>query len=194
VASFHITGTVLVFNWLSHDSILHVVDLRIRDVAARLGQRRIKLDVDDAARAWLAKKGLSDVYGARAIVRIVRSEVLFPLARRMLTGTIIHDGDIVEIRVGMTVSFPRSGPSVLLYSGLPLSSPVVIERSFMCNTFQVTSANHQSSKCRYIFSMDDPVMRHNWTVSLKHQIDIGDRVGRIPRTTRNTDTTSIGEK
>jgi len=91
--------SMLVFNRLSHDSILRVVDLRLKDVAARLAQRRIKLDVDDAAEAWLAEKGFSDVYGARAIARVVRSEVLFPLARKMLVGT-IRDGDIVEIRLG----------------------------------------------------------------------------------------------
>ena len=71
-----------------------------------------------------------------------------------------------------TVSFSRSGATALLYSGLPLSSPIVIERSFMRNTFQVAFVNHQSSKRRYMFSVDDPVMRHNWTVSLKRQIDI----------------------
>lgn len=80
--------SMLVFNRLSHDSVLRVVNLRLGDVAARLAQRRIKLDVDDAARAWLAEKGFSDVYGARAIARVVRSEVLFPLARKMLVGTI----------------------------------------------------------------------------------------------------------
>ena len=71
-----------------------------------------------------------------------------------------------------TVSFSRSGPSALLYTGLPLSSPIVIERSFMRNTFQVAFVNHKNSKRRYMFSVDDPVMRHNWTVSLKRQIDI----------------------
>ncbi|KAN0109195.1 P-loop containing nucleoside triphosphate hydrolase protein [Russula decolorans] len=91
--------SMLVFNRLSHDSILRVIDLRLRDVAARLAQRRIRIDVDDAARTWLAEKGFSDVYGARAIARVVRSEVLFPLARKMLVGT-IRDGDIVEIRLG----------------------------------------------------------------------------------------------
>jgi ATP-dependent Clp protease ATP-binding subunit ClpB len=79
---------MLVFNRLSHDSILRVIDLRLRDVAARLAQRRIRIDVDDAARTWLAEKGFSDVYSARAIARVVRSEVLFPLARKMLVGTI----------------------------------------------------------------------------------------------------------
>ncbi|KAH9034827.1 hypothetical protein EDB85DRAFT_2073544 [Lactarius pseudohatsudake] len=64
-----------------------------------------------------------------------------------------------------TVSFSRSGPSALLYTGLPLSSPIVIERSFMRNTFQLAFR-------RYMFSVDDPVMRYNWTVSLKRQIDI----------------------
>jgi ATP-dependent Clp protease ATP-binding subunit ClpB len=80
--------SMLVFNRLSHDSILRVVDLRLGDVAARLAQRRIQLDVDNAARVWLTEKGFSQVYGARAIARIVRSEVLFPLARKLLSGTI----------------------------------------------------------------------------------------------------------
>jgi len=71
-----------------------------------------------------------------------------------------------------TVSFSRSGSSSLLYTGLPLSSPIVIERSFMRNTFQIAFVNHQGLKRRYMFSVDDPVMRHNWTISLKRQIDI----------------------
>jgi len=91
--------SMLVFNRLTHKSILRVVDLRLEDVAARLVQRRIKLDVDDAARRWLAQKGFSDLYGARAIARVVRTEVLFPLAKKLLVGT-IRDGDTVEIRVG----------------------------------------------------------------------------------------------
>ncbi|KAF8259101.1 hypothetical protein EI94DRAFT_1813952 [Lactarius quietus] len=71
-----------------------------------------------------------------------------------------------------TISFSRSGKSALLYTGLPLSSPIIIERSFMCNTFQLAFVNHEGSKRRYMFSVDDPVMRYNWIVSLKRQIDI----------------------
>ena len=79
---------MLVFNRLTPDSILRVVDLRLADVAARLMPRRIKLNVDDAARRWSAQKGFSDIYGARAIARVVRTEVLFPLAQKLLAGTI----------------------------------------------------------------------------------------------------------
>ncbi|KAH9028456.1 P-loop containing nucleoside triphosphate hydrolase protein [Lactarius deliciosus] len=91
--------SMLVFNRLTRESILRVVALRLEDVAARLAQRRIRLDVDDAARGWLAQKGFSEIYGARAIARVVRTEVLFPLAQKLLVGT-IRDGDTVEIRVG----------------------------------------------------------------------------------------------
>ena len=90
--------TMLVFNKLSKTSILKVVDLRLNDVAERLKSRRITLDIDIAARDWLAQHGYSDMYGARAIARVVRTDVLFPLAQKLLKGT-IRDGDAVKIRV-----------------------------------------------------------------------------------------------
>lgn len=80
--------TMLVFNKLSRQSILQVVDLRLKDVADRLQGRRIVLDVDDGARNLLAQQGYSQVYGARAIARVVRTDVLFPLAQKLLKGTI----------------------------------------------------------------------------------------------------------
>ena len=80
--------SIQVFNKLSRKSILAVVDLRLKDVAERLKPRRITLDVDAAAKDWLAKHGYSDIYGARAIARIVRTDLLFPLAQKLLKGTI----------------------------------------------------------------------------------------------------------
>jgi len=90
--------SMLVFNKLSRNSILKVVSLRLDDVSTRLKNRRITLDVDQTAREWLAKQGYSDVYGARAIARVIRTDVLFPLAQKLLKGT-IRDGDVVKIRV-----------------------------------------------------------------------------------------------
>ncbi|TFY76695.1 hypothetical protein EWM64_g7320 [Hericium alpestre] len=75
-----------------------------------------------------------------------------------------------------TLNFSRSGQNALLYSGLPLSCPVLVERSFMRNTFQLAFANHTGAKRRYMFSVDDPVIRHNWTVSLKRQIEVASAV------------------
>lgn len=79
---------MLVFNKLSKESILQVVGLRLNDIVSRLKHRRITLDVDTTAREWLAVNGYSDIYGARAIARVVRTKVLFPLAQKLLYGTI----------------------------------------------------------------------------------------------------------
>lgn len=71
-----------------------------------------------------------------------------------------------------TIIMWRSGPNALAYSGLPMSSPVMVERAFMRNTFQVAFQDHRGEKRKYMFSVDDPLVRHQWTVSLKQQVDI----------------------
>ncbi|KAF8909848.1 P-loop containing nucleoside triphosphate hydrolase protein [Mucidula mucida] len=110
--------TMLVFNKLSRESILQVVDLRLKDVAERLKERRIVIDVDDTARNLLAKQGYSQVYGARAIARVVRTDVLFPLAQKLLRGT-IRDGDVVTIRAS------QDGTSLDIQDNHPLESSAV---------------------------------------------------------------------
>ena len=80
--------SILVFNKLSWQSILEIVDLRLNDVASRMKDKRITLNVDKDAKEWLAKEGYSNVYGARAIARVVRSKVAVPLAEKLLDGTI----------------------------------------------------------------------------------------------------------
>ncbi|TDL26145.1 hypothetical protein BD410DRAFT_836807 [Rickenella mellea] len=71
-----------------------------------------------------------------------------------------------------TMVMACSGPNAPSYSGIPLSSTVLVERAFMRNTFQVAFLNHQGMKRKYMFSVDDPVIRQEWTSSLKRQIDL----------------------
>ncbi|KAF8897035.1 hypothetical protein CPB84DRAFT_1781377 [Gymnopilus junonius] len=69
-----------------------------------------------------------------------------------------------------TITMCRSGPNATKYSALPLSHTVVVERAFMRNTFQL--AFQQSGlKRRYMFSVDDPIIRNEWATSLKRHID-----------------------
>lgn len=108
---------MLVFNKLSRQSILQVVSLRLNDVAERLKSRRITMDVDEAAKNLLCQQGYSDVYGARAIARVVRTDVLFPLAQKLLKGT-IRDGDIATIRVG------ADGKTLHIYDNHPADASI----------------------------------------------------------------------
>ncbi|KAK0226196.1 P-loop containing nucleoside triphosphate hydrolase protein [Armillaria fumosa] len=119
--------TMLVFNKLSRQSILQVVSLRLNDVADRLKHRRITLDVDGDAREWLAKQGYSEVYGARAIARVVRTDVLFPLAQKLLRGT-IRDGDTVVIRASSEEN------SLLIQDNHPEDANIASEAAAKANT------------------------------------------------------------
>ncbi|KAF5362291.1 hypothetical protein D9756_002101 [Leucocoprinus leucothites] len=90
--------SIQIFNKLSKERIKDIVELRLIDVQERLRSKRITLDVTKEAKALLVEQGYSDVYGARAIARIVRTDVMFALARKMLRGT-IRDGDCVRVGV-----------------------------------------------------------------------------------------------
>ncbi|KAG9046605.1 chaperone ATPase hsp78 [Tulasnella sp. UAMH 9824] len=107
--------SIQVFNKLSRESILEVVSLRLRDVLDRVRDRRISLDIDDKAKEWLAQAGYSDAYGARAIARVVRTKVLFPLAKKLLDGT-IRNGDAVVIRVS------EDGKDIVIQDNHPVDS------------------------------------------------------------------------
>ncbi|CAK5281568.1 unnamed protein product [Mycena citricolor] len=75
-----------------------------------------------------------------------------------------------------TMILCRGGPNALKYSGLPLSHPFLVERAFMRNTFEIAFLNHHGLKRRYMFSFDDPLIRHQWVVSLQRQLDSGSSI------------------
>lgn len=89
---------LVVFNKLPPSIILDIVNLRLKEVQSRLSGRRITLDVTEPAREWLAKKGYSDRYGARAVQRVVREQISNPLALKMLNST-VKDGEIVTVHL-----------------------------------------------------------------------------------------------
>jgi ATP-dependent Clp protease ATP-binding subunit ClpB len=66
-----------------------VVDIRLREVEQRLkSSKQIRIEVDDAAREWLAAAGFSPQYGARPLNRVIQREILFPLSRMVLDGSV----------------------------------------------------------------------------------------------------------
>lgn len=65
----------------------------------------------------------------------------------------------------------RSGPNAIAYSGLPSSIPIIVERAFMRHTFQMAFQNHNGTKRRYMFSVDDSLLRHQWVSYLRQHVD-----------------------
>lgn len=87
---------LVMFHPLTREELGGIVDIQVAQVSARLADRRIKLDVTDSARDWLANTGYDPAYGARPLRRLVQTEVGDQLACMLLAGE-VHDGDTVLV-------------------------------------------------------------------------------------------------
>ncbi len=106
---------ILIFNRLSKEHILKIADIQLQSVAARLAGRRLKLEVTDAARAYLADVGFDPQFGARPLKRAIQSELENPLAKAVLSG---------QFPEGTTVRVDHvSGEGQLKFSRLQPKAP-----------------------------------------------------------------------
>ena len=86
----------VIFDPLSLNELSSIVDLAVAALARRLADRRITLEVTDAAREWLALTGYDPAYGARPLRRLVQVEIGDRLAKALLAGE-VRDGDTVAV-------------------------------------------------------------------------------------------------
>ncbi|KAJ7071036.1 P-loop containing nucleoside triphosphate hydrolase protein [Mycena amicta] len=88
---------IVVFRPLSRKNVLKIVNVRLKEIEERLADRKITLDVEDAAKAYLASSGYSPQYGARPLNRALQTDLLQPLAMQIL-GDRVRDGEVVRVR------------------------------------------------------------------------------------------------
>lgn len=89
---------VVVFEPLSQDQLVGIVDIQLQGLAERLAARRLTLDVSDSAKSWLADRGYDPAYGARPLRRLIQQAIGDRLAKKLLAGD-IRDGDTVHVDV-----------------------------------------------------------------------------------------------
>jgi ATP-dependent Clp protease ATP-binding subunit ClpB len=87
---------IVVFHKLSEEQLKSIVDIQLDRVRARLRERRIALEITDAAKTHLVRTGYDPAYGARPLKRAIQREVETPLGRKILAGE-VRDGDVVRI-------------------------------------------------------------------------------------------------
>lgn len=75
------------------------MDIQIRHLKQRLADRRLELEMTDAAKAVIAKKGYDPVYGARPLKRAIQREIQDKLAMKLLEGD-FKEGDKVIVDAG----------------------------------------------------------------------------------------------
>ncbi|MCC6495007.1 MAG: ATP-dependent chaperone ClpB [Propionibacteriaceae bacterium] len=89
---------IVIFDALGTEELTRIVDIQLRRLNKRLADRRIEVDVTQAAKDWLALTGFDPVYGARPLKRLVQTTIEDTLARQVLAGE-IADGDTIAFDV-----------------------------------------------------------------------------------------------
>ena len=90
---------ILLFRRLSRDDMKGIVGIQIERLKRLLAERKITIELDAAAMAWLANAGYDPVYGARPLKRVIQRELQNPLAQSILEGR-IPDGSLVHVTAG----------------------------------------------------------------------------------------------
>jgi len=100
---------IVTFKALSREQIGEIVELQLSRLRERLAERRIELELTDAAKEALAEAGWDPAYGARPLKRAIQRLVENPLALRLLEGAFV-DGDrvVVDAEDG-ELTFARAG-------------------------------------------------------------------------------------
>ncbi len=96
---------VILFKPLTLEEITEIVDLLLAQLNARLADRQIVIEFDQAASAWIGEKGYDPVYGARPLKRFLQKQVETRLARGILSGDVAEQS---------TVRFTLDGDALLM--------------------------------------------------------------------------------
>jgi len=103
---------VIGFKSLPPGVMAKVVDKFIMQLEDQLADRGVEIDLSDAAKAWLAKKGHDPSFGARPLARVIQEHVKKPLADELLFGKISRGGRVaVDVKDGeLSFTFPEGEP------------------------------------------------------------------------------------
>ena len=89
---------VIIFHPIGKEQVRNIVDIQINRLRPRLAERHIALQLNDAARDYLAEEGYDPQFGARPLKRTIQKEVENRIARAILDGS-VRDGDTVQVNV-----------------------------------------------------------------------------------------------
>ncbi|MGH8120294.1 MAG: ATP-dependent Clp protease ATP-binding subunit ClpA, partial [Gammaproteobacteria bacterium] len=99
---------IIHFKPLDLPTIKNVVDKFLVELQTQLDGKKVVIDVDEAARNWLAEHGYDKIMGARPMERLIKDKIKKPLAEELLFGKLEHGGNVAimmadnDIRIEIT--------------------------------------------------------------------------------------------
>ncbi len=89
----------IIFDRLNRADMSGIVEIQLHRLEARLAARKIILDLDATAKAWLADEGYDPVFGARPLKRVIQRQLQDPLSEMLLAGEVL-DGSVIRVTAG----------------------------------------------------------------------------------------------
>jgi ATP-dependent Clp protease ATP-binding subunit ClpB len=87
---------IVIFDNLTRADLSHIVEIQLGNLRKLLADRKIDLQLSEAAKEWLANTGYDPVYGARPLKRTIQRFVQDPLALKILSGE-FKEGDVIGV-------------------------------------------------------------------------------------------------
>lgn len=105
---------VILFSSLSREQIQEIVNLQMQEIAERLQEQEITIELTEAARNYLAQIGFDPQFGARPLRRTLQRRVESPLSRKLLASE-FHAGDVVIVDLSdeKEIVFRRKGDAAI---------------------------------------------------------------------------------
>ena len=92
---------IIVFSPLGREQLVKIIELRLEDVRRLLAERKISLELTDAAKDLLFAAGFDPSFGARPLKRAIQKLIQDPLALKILDGEVLHgDHMVVDAKLG----------------------------------------------------------------------------------------------
>jgi ATP-dependent Clp protease ATP-binding subunit ClpC len=86
---------IIIFHTLTREQVKQIVDLQMQEIAERLADHNVTIELTDAAREWLANEGYDPQFGARPLRRTLQKRVESPLSVKLLRGEFKGDDSVV---------------------------------------------------------------------------------------------------
>ena len=90
---------IILFRRLGREQMGGIVRIQLGRLEKLMADRRLTLDIDDSALAWLADKGYDPAYGARPLKRVIQKDLVDPMAKKLLAGE-LADGSVISVSAG----------------------------------------------------------------------------------------------
>ena len=117
---------IIIFHSLTREQVQHIVGLQMKEIADRLAEYGITIELTDAAREWLANEGYDPQFGARPLRRTLQKRVESPMSVKLLRGE-FQAGDIVVVDVDEGGLIFQEAESSTMTVTLPKETEVEIE-------------------------------------------------------------------